>query len=52
MNWLFITSLAECSEEQFGMGTAEGRASKKTTHYDRVSYIPGIKVGSFFELVI
>lgn len=27
----------------FGMGTAEWRASKKTTYYDRVSYIPGIK---------
>ncbi|EFJ26719.1 hypothetical protein SELMODRAFT_96403 [Selaginella moellendorffii] len=28
----------------YGMGTAEWRASKKTTFYDRVSYIPGIKV--------
>ncbi|KAG0575969.1 hypothetical protein KC19_5G044400 [Ceratodon purpureus] len=27
----------------FGMGTAEWRASKKVTHYDRVPYIPGIK---------
>jgi len=27
----------------FGMGTAEWRASKKTTYYDRISYIPGIK---------
>jgi hypothetical protein len=48
MNWLFNTSLAECCKEQFGMGTAEKQASKKTTHYDRVSYIPGIKVVSFF----
>lgn len=42
----------------FGMGTAEWRSSKKTTHYDRVSYIPGIKtdgmdvfaVGEAFKL--
>ncbi|CAM6106499.1 unnamed protein product [Calypogeia fissa] len=28
----------------YGMGTAEWRASKKTTFYDRLSYIPGIKM--------
>eukprot|EP00249_Psilotum_nudum_P009817 c22172_g1_i2 orf=226-1437(-) len=28
----------------YGMGTAEQRASKKITYFDRVSYIPGIKV--------
>jgi len=27
----------------FGMGTAEWRASKKSSYYDRISYIPGIK---------
>jgi hypothetical protein len=29
---------------QFGMGTAEWRASKKPAYYDRISYIPGVKV--------
>lgn len=28
----------------YGMGTAEWRACKKTTFYDRISYIPGLKV--------
>ncbi|KAH6556079.1 hypothetical protein KP509_1Z206600 [Ceratopteris richardii] len=28
----------------FGMGTAEWRASKKASYFDRVSYIPGLKV--------
>ncbi|BBM97815.1 pyruvate dehydrogenase E1 component subunit alpha [Marchantia polymorpha subsp. ruderalis] len=28
----------------YGMGTAEWRASKKATFFDRLSYIPGIKV--------
>ncbi|KAI5059102.1 hypothetical protein GOP47_0025421 [Adiantum capillus-veneris] len=27
----------------FGMGTAEWRASKKASYFDRVSYLPGIK---------
>ncbi len=35
---------------QFGMGTAEWRASKKPTYYDRISYIPGLKVKTTTQL--
>ena len=29
---------------QYGMGTSEGRASAQPTFFDRVKYIPGMKV--------
>ena len=29
---------------QYGMGTSESRASAQPTFYDRVNYIPGMKV--------
>ena len=44
--WTHVGVLILC--KQFGMGTAEWRASKKSSYYDRISYIPGIKVWSSF----
>ena len=44
--WTDVGVLLLC--KQFGMGTAEWRASKKSSYYDRISYIPGIKVWSSF----